>query len=76
MAIIKESKYKGIDIPNAVFTVEYVTVSSQLDFFVSMRASTETEILSGEYLGCPYDPASGTPMEQAYAYLSTLERYM
>lgn len=66
--------YKGLDIPAALITVQSCSVQgSQLDFFVSMRAGEGLPMIDGQTHGCAYDPSAGTPEEQAYAYLATLD---
>lgn len=74
MALTMKAAYKGITIPAAIFTVETVTISSQLDFSVVMRAEAGGEILATEFYGCKYD-ATKDPFEQAYAYLRTLDMF-
>lgn len=76
MYLKKDSTYNGLNVPNAVFKVEYVTIQNgQLDFFVSMRAAVDALILTGETHGCIYDPDGINPEKQAYAYLKTLPEY-
>ncbi|WP_417639099.1 hypothetical protein [Klebsiella aerogenes] len=75
MAILKTVDFKGITVENAVFTVDTITIQGgQLDFFVSMRAKADAPMLDGENYGCSYDPSAGTPEEQAYSYLKSLEK--
>lgn len=75
MALIKNSVFHGIELQDAVFTVETVTISSQLDFTVSMRASSDGERLSMSHHGCAYDASAGDPFTQAYAYLKSLDEF-
>lgn len=74
MSLTMQAAYKGITLPSAIFTVETVTISSQLDFSVVMRADAEGERLSTEFYGCEYD-ATKDPFDQAYAYLRTLDKF-
>lgn len=74
MSLTMRTTYKGITLPSAIFTVETVTISSQLDFSVVMRADAEGERLSTEFYGCEYD-SSKDPFDQAYAYLRTLDKF-
>ncbi|HGN8793825.1 TPA: hypothetical protein ACK1ZR_003748 [Klebsiella michiganensis] len=74
MAIKKTTEFKGLTVTDAVFTVDSITIQGgQLDFFVSMRAAPGSQMLDGENYGCAYDPEAGTPEEQAYAHLMTLD---
>lgn len=76
MALIKTTIYKGLTVTDARYTVEYITIQGkQLDFFVSMKANKDSPQLDGETHGCSYDPTAGTPEQQAYAYLKTLEEF-
>lgn len=76
MSLLRDITYKGIPIKNAVYTVDTITIQGgQLDFFVSIRASKDAPLLDGETHGCVYNPEAGTPEEQAYAYLKSLDEY-
>lgn len=76
MILKMETTYSGIELPDAIFTVESITIQSgQLDFFVSTRAKEGSIILTGETYGCSYNEGDGTPYEQAYAHLLTLESF-
>ncbi|HFD7847431.1 TPA: hypothetical protein ACF58E_002115 [Klebsiella michiganensis] len=76
MALLKTTEYKGLTVTDAIYTLESITIQGgQLDFFISMRAAAGTPMLDGENYGCAYDPAAGTPEEQAYAYLKTLPAF-
>lgn len=76
MKLKMAATYKGIPIPAAVFTVEYITIqNNQLDFYLSMRAEVGAYILSGEYYGCSYDSSSANLEEQAYNYIKNLPEF-
>ncbi|EOZ9097154.1 hypothetical protein ACQX94_003025 [Klebsiella aerogenes] len=76
MALLKTTEYKGLTVTDALYTVESITIQGgQLDFFVSMRAVAGAQMLDGENYGCAYDPAAGTPEEQAYAWLKTQDAF-
>ncbi|WP_316533437.1 hypothetical protein [Klebsiella michiganensis] len=76
MTLLKTTDYKGITIVNALYTIETITIQGgQLDFYVSMRSKAGAPPLDGENHGCSYSESAGTPHEQAYAYLKTLEKF-
>lgn len=73
MSLVVDVVYKGVPIRGALFTVETCTIQGgQLDFFVSMRAGPNFPAIDGQTHGCAYDESAGSPIDQAYEYLRTL----
>lgn len=76
MYLTKAYTYKGISLASAVFKIQTITIQDgQLDFYVAIKVTPTSETLAGETHGCAYDSTAGTPEDQAYAYLKTLESY-
>lgn len=76
MSLKMTTQYKGLTIPDAVYTVEEITISgARMSFYVSMKANTTSETISGEVYGCSYDSSGDTPETQAYTYLKTLDEF-
>lgn len=76
MSLKMTTQYKGLTIPDAVYTVEEITISgTRMSFYVSMKANTTSETISGEVYGCTYDSSGSDPESQAYTYLQTLEEF-
>lgn len=70
--------WRGIDFPDAYWTVEKYTVEgTQIDVYVTMRANEKAggPPLYGDTVGGRFDPQGAPPMEQAYSLLLSLDRF-
>lgn len=70
--------FKGISVPSAIISVEDINISAShetMAFVISCKATYESEAFSTSMYGCAYDVTGLSPVDQAYAYLKTLDEF-
>lgn len=75
MALKKTETFKGIDVIDAITTVELITIlqdKTSMEVVTQVRALKGFPPFRGESYVCPFDSGKGDPFQQAYAHLKTL----